>query len=81
MSLTNHQNVQKFVFDSIALFGPEPEEISRDATLDSLDVDSLDLVELGQLVEEKYGVRLQPQDFEGVSTVGNAVDVIATKVQ
>jgi len=81
MSSNNHEGVQKFVFDSIAIFGPEPEEISREATLESLDVDSLDLVELGQLVEEKYGVRLQPQDFEDVSTVGDAVDVIATKVQ
>jgi acyl carrier protein len=73
--------VQEFVFESIAFFGPEPEEVTREATLESLDVDSLDMVELGQLVEEKYGVRLQPQDFEGVATVGEAVDIIAAKVQ
>jgi acyl carrier protein len=78
---TSQQEVQGFVFESIVLFGPEPEEVTREATLESLDVDSLDMVELGQLVEEKYGVRLQPQDFEGVTTVGEAVDIIAAKVQ
>jgi acyl carrier protein len=78
---TSQQEVQGFVFESIVLFGPEPEEVTREATLESLDVDSLDMVELGQLVEEKYGVRLQPQDFEGVTTVGEAVDIIVAKVQ
>jgi acyl carrier protein len=76
----SQQEVQEFVFESIVFFGPEPEEVTLDATLESLDVDSLDMVELGQLVEDKYGVRLQPQDFEEVATVGQAVDVIAAKV-
>jgi acyl carrier protein len=77
----SQEDVQQFVFDSIVFFGPEPEEVTREATLESLDVDSLDMVELGQLVEEKYAVRLQPQDFEHVSTVGDAVDIIVAKVQ
>jgi acyl carrier protein len=72
--------VQEFVFEALVSFGPEPDEVSRDATLEALDIDSLDLTELGQLVEEKYGIRLKPEDFEDVKTVGEAVDIIATKV-
>jgi acyl carrier protein len=72
--------VQEFVFQALVSFGPEPDEVTRDATLEALDIDSLDLTELGQLVEEKYGIRLKPEDFEDVKTVGEAVDIIATKV-
>jgi acyl carrier protein len=72
--------VQEFVFEALVSFGPEPDEVTRDATLEALDIDSLDLTELGQLVEEKYGIRLKPEDFEDVKTVGEAVDIIATKV-
>ena len=79
MSYT-YQEVQEFVFEALVSFGPEPEEVNREATLDGLDIDSLDLTELGQLVEEKYGIRLKPEDFENVTTVGQAVDIIATKV-
>lgn len=77
----SQQDVQEFVFESLVSFGPEAEEVTREATLESLDIDSLDITELGQLVEEKYGVRLKPQDFENVSTVGQAVDTIAAKLQ
>jgi acyl carrier protein len=77
----SQQEVPEFVFESIVSFGPEPEEVSREATLESLDIDSLDLTELGQLVEEKYGIRLKPEDFTNVETVGQAVDVIVAKVQ
>jgi acyl carrier protein len=77
----SQQDVQEFVFESLVSFGPEPEDVNREATLESLDIDSLDITELGQLVEEKYGVRLKPDDFENVSTVGQAVDVIVAKVQ
>jgi acyl carrier protein len=77
----SYDEVQEFVFTSLVSFGPESEEVNREATLESLDIDSLDLTELGQLVEEKYAVRLKPEDFENVSTVGQAVDVIVAKVQ
>jgi acyl carrier protein len=77
----SQQDVEKFVFDAMVSFGPEPDEVNRDATLESLDVDSLDLVELAQLVEDEYGVLLQPDDFEGINTVGKAIDAIAAKVQ
>ena len=77
----SQQDVEKFVFDAMVSFGPEPDEVNRDATLESLDVDSLDLVELAQLVEDEYGVLLQPGDFEGITTVGKAIDAIAAKVQ
>ena len=41
---------------------PSEAEITRDATFEELDVDSLDLAELAQIVEDEYGVELKGDD-------------------
>jgi acyl carrier protein len=56
--------------------GVEPELIREDATLVSMDVDSLDLVEVAQVVEEKWGFRIRAENTKGVDTLGDAVDMI-----
>lgn len=80
MSATQ-EDVQELVYGAIESFGTSREIIDRDSTLESLDVDSLDLVELGQLVEEKYNLRLTSDDLSEVQTVGQAVDLILEKLQ
>ena len=40
-------------------------------------MDSLDLVELAQIVEDDYGVQLKGEDMEGLKTVRQAVDLVA----
>jgi len=74
------EKLERLVFDTLESFGAEPTEISREAGLKELDIDSLDMVELGQIIEEEYGVRLTGADFKETRTVGEAVDVIATRV-
>ena len=58
---------------------PKPADITREATLESLDIDSLDLAELSQIAEEKYGVALKSSDAERLKTVGNCVDLIVER--
>ena len=55
--------------------------LSRDATLEAVDVDSLDLVELTQLVEETYEIDLENADFKKIKTVGDVVDLVVARVQ
>ena len=43
----------------------ERDELTREATLESLDVDSLDLVELAQIVEDEFGVELRRRRRQG----------------
>ena len=43
-------------FKALEEFGAEPDQIGPDAEFEALDVDSLDLVELAQIVEDEYGV-------------------------
>ena len=74
-------NVETVIFDGLKEVGAEPSEISRDAEFESLDVDSLDLVELAQIVEEEFGVRLEGDDLKGLTTVGQVIDLVVKKAE
>jgi acyl carrier protein len=71
--------VQTRVFAALEEFGADADEIKLEATFEDLDVDSLDLVELGQIVQEEYGVEIKGEDMPKLKTVGDAVDLIATR--
>ena len=71
--------IQARVYEALEEFGAEPDALSPDATFESLDVDSLDLVELGQIVQEEYGVEIKGEDMPKLKTVGDAVDMIAER--
>ena len=47
---------------------------------EDLDADSLDLVELVMGLEEQFDIEVPEDDLEGVTTVGQAVDLVLTKV-
>ena len=68
------------VFTALEEFGAEPDQIGPDADFESLDVDSLDLVELAQIVEDEYGVKLGAEDLEKIKTVRQAVDLVMQKL-
>lgn len=57
----------------------EPDLITDSATLEELDLDSLDLVEIGQIVDQKYGVRIRASDAEGVENIGDVVQMVHKK--
>jgi acyl carrier protein len=47
---------------------------------EDLDADSLDLVELVMGLEERFDIQVPEEDLEGVTTVGQAVDLVLAKV-
>jgi acyl carrier protein len=71
--------VQTRVFAALEEFGADADEITLEATFEELDVDSLDLVELGQIVQEEYGVELKGEDMPKLKTVGDSVDLITER--
>ena len=73
------ETVEQKVIDAIAEMGPEREEVTRDATFEELDVDSLDLVELTQMVEEEFGVQIKGEDAQQMQTVGDAIDFVVAR--
>jgi acyl carrier protein len=72
--------IEKLVIESLETFGADPDEISREATFEALDIDSLDLAELSQIVHEQYGVELKGSDVAEVKTVDDAIRLIAERV-
>ncbi len=74
------EQVEKVVIESLATFGADPDQITPEATFEALDVDSLDLAELSQIVHEQFGVELKGSDVAEVKTVEDAVQLIASRL-
>jgi acyl carrier protein len=72
------QTIEQLVVSTLESFGPEA-PVTPDATLEALDIDSLDLAEFSQVVEEEQGVRLQAKDLKDVKVVQDVIDLIAAR--
>ncbi len=70
--------VEKVIFDGLEEIGAEG-EVTREATLESLDVDSLDLVELSQIIEDEFAVELDADAVKDVKTVGDVIDLVVAR--
>jgi acyl carrier protein len=70
--------VERVIFDGLTEIGAEG-EVTRDATFEDLDVDSLDLVELAQIVEDEFGVELDGDAVKDVRTVGDVIDLVVAR--
>ena len=73
------QQVESVVYDTLVEIGPSRDQLGREVSFEAIDVDSLDLAELSQVVEERFGVRLKGDDVAQISTVGDAIDLIVAK--
>ena len=59
----------------------EADQVTETARFkEDLDADSLDLVELVMGLEERFDIEVPEEDLEGVTTVGQAVDLVLAKV-
>ncbi len=75
----NAEQVEKVITGALPQFGVDESQISRDATFEELDVDSLDLAELSQIIEDEYGVQLKGDDVGRIKTVGEAIDLVVSR--
>ena len=71
--------IEERLTKALVEFGAEEATISRDAEFETLDVDSLDLVEMAQIVEEEWGVEIKTEDMKGLTTFGQAIDFVAAR--
>jgi len=71
--------VEKEIFEGLGELGADRGAIKREATFEELEVDSLDLVELAQIIEEKFGVELDGDDVKDLKTVGEVVDLVVAR--
>jgi acyl carrier protein len=73
------ETVEKTIADALSQFGVDPSEVSLESTFEELDVDSLDLAEVSQILEDEFGVPLKGSDVGKIKTVGDAVDLVVTR--
>jgi acyl carrier protein len=75
------EQVEARVIELFSSFVDDPGvEVAPDSTFEALDVDSLDLAELAQIVEEDYGVVLKGDDMKNLRTVSDATRLIAARL-
>jgi acyl carrier protein len=79
MSTATPEAVEARIVEALASFGPDADQVTRQATFEELDIDSLDLVELAQIVEDEYGVELKGDDMKSLKTVGDAIDLVVAR--
>jgi acyl carrier protein len=75
----SQEQIEQVVVESLESFGADPAQITPEATLEQLDIDSLDLAELSQIVQERFDVELKGADVAEVKTVGDAIRLIAER--
>jgi acyl carrier protein len=72
--------IETRVIDALVEFGEERENLTPTARFEDLDVDSLDLVELAQIVEDEYGVEVADSDLDKIETVSDVVELINSRL-
>ena len=72
------QRVCKILADNLSV--PEDQVNPGARFQEDLDADSLDLVEAVLALEEEFGVTIPEEEMEGVKTVGQAIQLVATKL-
>lgn len=72
------EKINDFLIDE---FEVEADEITPEANLkETLELDSLDFVDLVVAIEASFGVKLVGDDFVGVTTLQNFYDLIEKKI-
>lgn len=74
----SEQTIRDKVVAGILEINPdlEADSIALESEFAALDLDSIDLVELAQILEDEYEVKLASDDLAEIQTVGDAVALV-----
>jgi acyl carrier protein len=75
----SEDKVFETIANALAELGAERDQITRESSFESLDVDSLDLVEVGQVIQDQFGVEIKADDMKSVGTVGEIVALVVER--
>lgn len=72
---------ERFRQCAVEVLSVEADQVTMEANFaDDLDADSLDLVELVMALEEEFGVEVNEEELEGITTAGAAYKLITSKL-
>lgn len=75
MAVTAEEVLNK-IKEIVPKFGVNPDDVKDTSTLEDLDMDSLDVVEIMQAIEDDMGIRVPDEDLEDLTTIGDAVSAV-----
>jgi len=79
--MTNEEIIEKINHFLAEEFEVEEDMITPDAVLkDTLELDSLDYVDLVVVIESNFDFKVQPGDFQNIVTFQNFYDYVISKV-
>jgi len=79
-STVNPTEVEAKVLQALSeLGGLDPAALQPTTSFEEIDIDSLDLVELGQIMEEQLDVMLVTADVSELMTIGDAVVLVCRR--
>ncbi len=73
-------NFERFTDCAVEVLSVDADQVVLDATFESLDADSLDLVELVMALEEEFDVNVEEEELDGILTIQGAYDLIVSKI-
>lgn len=73
------QAILEGITDAFVSLGSDRDDVTAEATLAALDIDSLDLAELAQIIDEQYNVKLAVGDVGDIKTVGDLVALVESR--
>jgi acyl carrier protein len=77
----SEENFERFTKCAVEVLSVEAAQVTKEASFaDDLDADSLDLVELIMSLEEEFGVTVEEEELEGITTIGGAYDLVVGKL-
>ncbi|HEX4863641.1 MAG TPA: acyl carrier protein [Acidimicrobiales bacterium] len=79
--MDNTEVFDKFKQCAVDVLQVPEDKVTPEATFaNDLDADSLDLVELVMALEEEFGISVDESELEGVETVGQAFQLVSSKL-
>jgi acyl carrier protein len=76
IEMTEDQVLERVRAELARMKVPGAEQAGLDMTWQDLDVDSLELVELVQALEDAYGIRIADEELKPIKTVGDAARLV-----
>jgi acyl carrier protein len=76
---TKDQITERVIAALVEIGEGELGEITPDSRFDQLDIDSLDLVELADVIELEYGLEISDDELDGIETIGDVVTFVSER--
>jgi acyl carrier protein len=81
-AIVSQELFDRFTKCAVNMLSVDAAKVTREARFkEDLEADSLDLVEFVMELESEFGVEVPEQELEGITTVGQAFDLIVAKTK